>query len=274
MSSAKSYLVKNRHYDFCSLQVLQSILLLGAKFVELDIFNSGFNENESYPIVTNGYDKGEWKTCVNKLSFEECCQTILKYGIQYWQQNWTNADPIFLYLNCHSLKPETQRKMAEILYRVFENTHLLPIKYCNGGKSDKSNVALVMNEPPESFYNRVIIVTNLEKTKQSPRFSEMVNMEYPEFNPLTFEKAYQTQHFIPNKQMTMVYDNSPGNELVNYNPIIPWVKKANFVAMHFQNNDSNMTQYLKMFSLQYPEDNNKEKRKFYVVNTSYRLMEK
>ena len=71
----------------------------------------------------------------------------------------------------------------------------------------------------------------------------------------------------------MVYDNSVGNELVNYNPIVPWIKDVQFVAMHFQNNDNNMKQYLKMFSFQYPEsttDPNK-KRDSFVVNTSYRL---
>ena len=47
--------------------------------------------------------------------------------------------------------------------------------------------------------------------------------------------------------------------------------------MHFQNNDPNMLQYLKVFSLQYPEDPNtsgKKKVPPYCVNTSYRLKQK
>ena len=43
--------------------------------------------------------------------------------------------------------------------------------------------------------------------------------------------------------------------------------------MHFQSNDTNMKQYLKMFSLQYPnsEKDPKKKRDTFIVNTSYRL---
>jgi hypothetical protein len=276
MSSAKSYLVKNRHYDFCSLRVLQSILLLGAKFVELDVFNAGFGEDMSYPIVTNGKDTGEWKTCINKLSFEECCNTVLKYGIQYWEQNWTSADPVFLYLNCHSLSNDTQNKMAEIIYRVFSDKYLLPVKYCNAGKSGKSGKAAntnIMDEAPENFYNKIIIVTNSDLVARSPRFNEMVNLSEPDFKSWPYQKM---PAILSPNNLSMVYDESAGNELVNYNPIVPWVKKANFVAMHFQSNDNNIKQYLKMFSLQYPqsEQNKKDKgeRKTFIVNTSYRLM--
>jgi len=274
MSSAKSYLVKNRHYDFCSLRVLQSILLLGAKFVELDVFNAGFGEDMSYPIVTNGKDTGEWKTCINKLSFEECCNTVLKYGIQYWEQNWTSADPVFLYLNCHKLNNDTQNKMAEIIYRVFSDKYLLSVDYCNAGKNVNTNI---MSEAPDkmmangkpAFYNKIIIVTNPDAAR-SPRFNEMVNLSDPDFQSFPYQQMPSDFSTKAAKSLTMVYDESAGNELVNYNPIVPWVKKANFVAMHFQSNDNNIKQYLKMFSLQYPSSD--PKKKTYIVNTSYRLM--
>ena len=277
MSSAKSYLVKNRNYDFCSLRVLQSILLYGAKFVELDIFNAGFGENMSYPIVTNGEDRGEWKTSINKLSFEECCNTILKYGVQHWQQNWTNADPIFIYLNCHSLRKDTIDKMGEILYRVFTDTYLLPIKYGYAGKTSN-----IKDENPENVYNKVIIVSNIFEKDSTPRFDEKVNLTTKKngFKSVSYQGndtggSIDSSTFKSDNQnrMCMVYDNSVGNELVNYNPIVPWIKDVQFVAMHFQNNDNNMKQYLKMFSFQYPEsttDPNK-KRDSFIVNTSYRL---
>ena len=263
MSSAKSYLVKNRHYDFCSLRVLQSILLLGAKFVELDVFNAGFGEDMSYPIVTNGKDTGEWKTCINKLSFEECCNTVLKYGIQYWEQNWTSADPVFLYLNCHKLNNDTQNKMAEIIYRVFSDKYLLSVDYCNAGKNVNTDI---MSEAPDkmmangkpAFYNKIIIVTNPDAAR-SPRFNEMVNLSDPDFQSFPYQQMPSDFSTKAAKSLTMVYDESAGNELVNYNPIVPWVKKANFVAMHFQSNDDNIKQYLKMFSLQYPSSDPKKK---------------
>jgi len=272
MSSAKSYLVKNRHYDFCSLRVLQSILLFGAKFVELDIFNAGFSEDMLYPVVTNGYDKGEWKTCINKLSFEDCCNTVLKYGIQYWEQNWTNADPIFLYLNCHNLKTDTMNKMAEIIYRVFTEKYLPPKDYCSAKKN-------IMDRLPSEFYNKVIIISNVFGDKSTPRLDEMINLTtYYKGTAAASASAYfedvpYSNNFkINSKKLTFVYEDSPGNELVNYNPIVPWIKGAQFVGMHFQSNDPNMMQYLKMFSLQYPTSI-KGKDSF-VVNTSYRLKKK
>ena len=272
MSSAKSYLVKNRHYDFCSLRVLQSILLFGAKFVELDIFNAGFSEDMLYPVVTNGYDKGEWKTCINKLSFEDCCNTVLKYGIQYWEQNWTDADPIFLYLNCHNLKIDTMNKMAEIIYRVFTEKYLPPKDYCSAKKN-------IMDQPPAKFYNKVIIISNIFGDNSAPRLDEMINLTSyagkagSKTHASQFETIPYNNNFkLTPKKLSFVYEDSPGNELVNYNPIVPWIKGAQFVGMHFQSNDPNMMQYLKMFSLQYPTSI-KGKDSF-VVNTSYRLKKK
>jgi len=271
MSSAKSYLVKNRHYDFCSLRVLQSILLYGAKFVELDIFNAGFGEDMSYPVVTNGEDRGEWKTCINKLSFEECCNTVLKYGIEYWKQNWTNADPVFMYLNCHSLRKDTVDKMAEIIYRVFSDTYLTDLKFGNANGT-------IIDNPPEMFYNKVIIVTNIgrdSKNPSTPKFNEKINLlttpKLKKFKAISYQEGdiESMKKEDNDSKLCMIYDNSPGNELVNFNPIIPWIKGVQFIAMHFQSNDTNMKQYLKMFSLQYP-DSTKKRDKF-IVNTSYRL---
>ena len=119
MSSAKSYLVQNKDYDFCSLRVLQSILLYGAKFVELDVFNAGFGESKSYPIVTYGEDVGQWKTSINSLSFEDCCNTVLQYGIDYYQETWTNADPIFLYLNCPQAPPTMSDSSNTVTLQLF-----------------------------------------------------------------------------------------------------------------------------------------------------------
>jgi len=289
MSSAKSYLVQNKDYDFCSLRVLQSILLYGAKFVELDVFNAGFGESNSYPIVTYGEDVGQWKTSINSLSFEDCCNTVLQYGIQYYSRNFDNADPVFLYLNCHSLNPDTTNKMAEIVYKVFGN-NLVDVKYCNAGKKISGEYNGIIYQSPTQFYNKVIIVSNIfgadNDNPSTPRFDEMVNISTnlkngkKIFQAVSYGEMQNMNEFKNNnkmKQMSMVYDDSSGNELLNYNPIIPWMGGCQFVAMHFQNNDPNMLQYLKMFSLQYPEDPNtsgKKKVPPYFVNTSYRLKQK
>jgi len=276
MSSAKSYLVQNKDYDFCSLRVLQSILLYGAKFVELDVFNAGFGESNSYPIVTYGEDVGQWKTSINSLSFEDSCNTVLQYGIDYYQETWTNADPIFLYLNCHSLNPDTVNKMAEIVYKVFGKS-LVDVQYCNAGK--KAPIPLI-HEPPSKFYNKVIIVSNIFGSEGStPRFDELVNLTSKKTkNPggvqtLSLQEMINDASVKDNnkkEQLCFVYDDSSGNELVNYNPIVPWTNGCQFTGMHFQNNDTNMMQYLKMFSLQYPNKDAKSKPP-YFVNTSYRL---
>ena len=281
MSSAKSYLVQNKEYDFCSLRVLQSILLYGAKFVELDVFNAGFGESKSYPIVTYGEDVGQWKTSINSLSFEDCCNTVLQYGVEYYQETWTNADPVFLYLNCHSLNPDTVNKMAETVYKVF-GKNLVDVKYCNAGK--KVAVPLI-HQPPSDFYNKVIIVSNIFGSPEStPRFDELVNLTSKPIDTASGKNVYfktmSLQQMINNStlrqdnkknQMCFVYDDSSGNELVNYNPIVPWTNGCQFTGMHFQKNDTNMIQYLKMFSLQYPD---KESKPPYFVNTSYRLKNK
>ena len=276
MSSSKSYLVEKRNYDFCSLQVLESILLVGAKFIELDIYNAGFGEENHYPVVTNGHPVGEWKTCINTLSFEDCCNTILNVGIKNSNSTKPEADPIFLYLNCHVNKNlRTYAKMAEIIYRVFGEAHLLDIKHGNGCK----NGPKIIDQSPENYYSRIIIVANIEDKQDksvSPAFNEMVNIfDSPgdsQFESLSFTNFNNEDlnNITTKNKMIMTYDDTIGNDLVNYNSVISFTGGVQFPAMNFQDDDINMKQYLKMFSLDYPPLPGKPKQ-IYTVNTSYRL---
>ena len=52
----RPYMVINQRFDYCSLEMLKSVLLMGVRAVYLDIFNSSLNEN-AYPIVTTGIKK-------------------------------------------------------------------------------------------------------------------------------------------------------------------------------------------------------------------------
>ena len=47
-----------------SEDILLSILQSGARYIEFNVFNSKFGK-DAIPMVSNGYQKGEWKLTLN-----------------------------------------------------------------------------------------------------------------------------------------------------------------------------------------------------------------
>jgi len=78
-SSSRSYLSGNQKYDYSTPLIIEKILRAGARFLEFDIFNKGFNQ-DTIPVVSNGNEDGNWQYTLNTTTFEDCCKTIAKYA--------------------------------------------------------------------------------------------------------------------------------------------------------------------------------------------------
>ena len=115
-SSARSFLSGNQKYDYSTPRAIEKILQAGARFLEFDIFNKGFNE-DTIPVVSNGLEEGNWQYTLNTTTFEECCKTISKYAFsEQYLKNY--SDPLFISIN---LKTNgniyTINKVADLLYK-------------------------------------------------------------------------------------------------------------------------------------------------------------
>ena len=76
-SSYNSAHVGYQMYDYTSEEMVQARLQSGARYLEFNIFNSGFGK-DAIPVVSMGYRIGEWKLCLTDIPFELCANAIAK----------------------------------------------------------------------------------------------------------------------------------------------------------------------------------------------------
>ena len=121
-SSWKSYLPCNHKHDYASIEGIKYCLEMGARYIELDIFNKNMCSYTD-PVVLNGSTPGRYQY-TSGLDFEECCKAIYEYGMlstpfRTSYRGKDAADPLFLCLNLH-LEGNwyTLSKVASIIKKV------------------------------------------------------------------------------------------------------------------------------------------------------------
>lgn len=238
-SSAKSYLPCSQYYDYASIDVIQSIIEAGARYIELDIFPSSFCWN-SDPVVMNGNIDGLWPW-TTRLCLDKCIEKI--HETAFTSPNIANtSDPFFLYLNINCFDNEKLlKKIADILdkylrYRMLSNIYKT---------KDIAKVSI------KEFINKCIIISN--RSWEGSSMSEYVNFAMDlKINSQSHEQVIETHDPTylkeTNKQaLTRVYPLFGGRETQNYNPISPWLYGCQFVCMNYQVNDINMDIYIEKF---------------------------
>ena len=136
----RPYLGNNQLFDYCSLEILEKTMSVGARCLYIDVFNSDLSINAD-PVVCNGFEKGNWKLNLNRLSFEDVIRKISNNAFQSgYVQNYN--DPLFLAIN---LKTSGNHycvdKVKKIIVKYLKS-RLLPSKYTNQQKN-MANVPLI-----------------------------------------------------------------------------------------------------------------------------------
>ena len=109
-SSAKSYLSGRQLFDYVSKQMFFQNIKLGARYVELDLFEN----SEGNIVVSNGLFDGNWRLTINDIFFEDFCREIpTKVFNKEYTSNYQDPFVIFLGLNIDKKKMNLVAKIIE-----------------------------------------------------------------------------------------------------------------------------------------------------------------
>ncbi len=275
-SAYRPYLVMNQRFDYCSLVMLKSVLLMGVRSVYIDVFNSTLNE-DAYPIVTTGIKKGEWKLGLNSLNFEDVCVTIASIVFSNGYVN-NFRDPFILCLNLNTNgNIKCLNRIKKILYKIFRSNLL-----SNDYTYSSNNMAEVK---VKDLLGKLVVFTS--DGYQNSELEELVNyswdkeelnhISYKSLDPLipdTDSVKYRTDSLkeFNKNNITMVipeetswltsnydsqYAEAAGCQLtfMNYNKM--GVHLDSYITKH--KNDSFLPKPLNMISLSNTEVQNMEK---------------
>ena len=242
-SSCRSFLSGNQKFDYSTTEVIEKILKAGARFLEFDIFNKGFNQ-DTIPVVSNGSEEGNWQYTLNTTTFEDCCKTIAKYAFS--EQHLKNySDPLFISINLKTNgNVYTINKVADLIYKHI-GEYLLGKEYSYARKN-------IPREYVKNLIDKVVILC--DNKCENTKLEELVNykwgdafMKQSEFKHVkeTYDHKFDIEY--NKRSMTMVYPFREANKSKNYNPLIPWAYGCQFVAMNYQNDDEHLEDYFIKF---------------------------
>jgi hypothetical protein len=232
-------------FDYVSPEIIIANLKSGARFLEFSVFNDKYGEN-GIPVVSSGYQQGEWKLMANQITFDTVCNVINDNAFSVTNSLggvYNPKDPLFISLNLKTnYQLTTLDKIQEIITKYFIN-RLLPSKY----SYTKRNLGKI---PLIDLMGKVIILST--DGYQGSKLEEYINYSWDknEIKRIHFkdvEKENDLSRF--NKtNLTMIYPHDEGDILTtNYSPVMPWKLGCQFVAMNYQKIDEHMDKYIEKF---------------------------
>lgn len=219
-SSHNSFIPCNQNLDIVSLNSLKKVLLMGARCIEIDI-----HEKNGLPIVAHGTDKILTTTY---LPLEDCIDVINKYGFK-------TSDPLVLFIEVVTKNDNVLKKISEIVKKKFGD-RLLSNEY----KINKSK--RFIDEPIKNLLNKIIIVNssfvynNLEDILDDDTLN---NINNGDSNSLVNNNNYMRRVYS--------YPRVCLQFSCNYDPIVHWKNRANFVALNFQTLDKALLKNYTLF---------------------------
>ena len=235
-SSAKSYLSGRQLFDYVSKQMFFQNIKLGARYVELDLFEN----KDGNIVVSNGIFDGNWRLTINDIFFEDFCREIpTKVFNKEYTSNYQDPFIIFLGLNIDKKKMNLVSKIIE----DFMGKSLLGKKYVVSGKENllKLNIKDLMG--------KIIIVTDgkiantdLLNTIHLRVGAKVRKLSYSE---LILEDRERLKDF--NKHHITIITPDPNISSLNYNPELAFDCGCQIISMNFQYVGDHMKAYLSKF---------------------------
>jgi hypothetical protein len=254
-SSAKSYLPGNQKYDYASELAIKNAIRIGARFIELDIYNDSFCPTAN-PIVCNGIETGNWHTTTS-ITFDKCCETIAK--IAFNRVVLTNYDdPLFIYLNLHlNGNSKTADKVVAILFRYFNLKLYQPAYEMDGTEFRK--------KPLSTFIGKVVIFTNSTEYHYAGQGSQTLGSisagtpydgineagdeDIIEYNSAKVDDIYDMVEAGDNHKVSLafVFPEFLDRVTQNYHAAFAISVGCQFIAMNYQHADELLDFYINIF---------------------------
>uniref|UniRef100_A0A6C0E6A5 phosphoinositide phospholipase C n=1 Tax=viral metagenome TaxID=1070528 RepID=A0A6C0E6A5_9ZZZZ len=259
-SSCNTALSGYQMFDYVSTDMVKKTLQAGARYLEFQIFADSYGL-DAVPIVSTGFEKGEWKLSLNTLTFEDVIKTLRKHAFRVYDgtdgvPNY--QDPLFIGLNLKTNNNYIIHNKIQAIINKYFLDYLLDPSYNYQAK----NVALV---PLAELMGKVIIFAS--DGFQGSNLDEIVNYswDYAKMKRLHISELLldnsgidKTKNTIEISQikkfnfnnLSIVYPQKEG-EFFTYNqdPKIAWDLGCQFVCMNYQSIDREMDKYISKFRI-------------------------
>lgn len=233
----------NYKNDFVSTCALKDCIKQGARCLDFEIYSLDNEPVVAVSDVSNYNTKGSFNT----LPFSDALETIENYAFTSSHAP-NNNDPLFIHLRIMSNNKIIYEKMAKNIYDTIEN-RVLGKKYSY--EYDGNNLG---KESLKNFMKKVIIMADksnalFEKTALDEYVniaSNTPNMRCMRFHELKDSPSVGDLVDFNGQRMTICLPNL-GITPANPSPTIAWQYGCQFVAMAFQDFDTNMEYYSMYF---------------------------
>jgi hypothetical protein len=250
-SSFRPYMAINQLLEYSSEKLITRNVQNGVRCMYLDIFNDTLGEN-AYPVVSSGYEKGNWQLTLNSLRFEtvikELSKTVFTSG---YAPNYN--DPFILMLNLKTNKNhKCLNRIQEVLYKYFKNK-LLPSKYSYQSRT-------MADAPMRDLMGKLVILTS--QGYENSNLEELINgswnteylkqISYKSLDSETSRSEAIKMNIddvrtFNNNGLTLVLPEEETFFTYNYDPSPFFTSGCQFIFMNYQLNNLYMEPYITKF---------------------------
>lgn len=247
----RPYLAVNQLLEYCSLEVMRTILKSGVRSVYIDVFNSNLGDNAE-PIISSGFRKGQWKLSLNTLKFDDVCYLIASTVFSAGYVNNPN-DPFILCLNLNTNgNIKCLNKMKQIIFKRFKR-RLLDNSFTFSSK----NMAEV---PIEELFGKLVIFSS--DGYQNSDLEELVNYSWdkPELRKISYQaldpKISMTSSIKMNASDILEYNKNnitivtPSEQTFftyNYHAPYFWDSGCQLIMINYQKLDTHLDKYITFY---------------------------
>ena len=233
----------NYKSDFVSICALKDCIKQGARCLDFEIYSLDNEPVIAVSDVSNYNTKGSF----NALPFSDALETIENYAFTSSHAP-NNKDPLFIHLRIMSNNKIIYEKMAKNIYDSIEN-RILGKQYSyeyNGNNLGKESL--------KNFMEKIIIIVDKNNALfEKTALDEYVNIasNTPHMRCIRYNQVKDTPSMsdlidFNSKNMTICIPNL-GITPINPSPMVAMQYGCQFVAMAFQNFDTNMEYYSMFF---------------------------
>ena len=251
-SSFRPYIAINQMFEYTSTKIIRRNVQNGVRAMYFDIFNDSLSE-DAFPVVSTGYEKGNWKLTLNTLRFEEVIKELSKTIFTSGYVTNYN-DPFFLLLNLKTNKNfNSINRVQETIFKYFKN-RLLPSKYAY--QSSK-----LADAPMRDLMGKLILITsdgyentNLEElVNGSWNTDNLKKISYKALDSGTpdYEAIKMNIDDVRSYNKDSITLSVPEEDAFftrNYSPEPFFTSGCQFIFMNYQSNDNFMEPYITKFN--------------------------